>query len=80
MMTTLFLMKIGKEYFFKLVRFFSLSVFLMWCERSPIGGKAMDRILLIIGCWLSLADPSFFVFPVDRPINFPEKVCLFCCV
>lgn len=58
--TTLFLMKIGKEYFFKSVRYFYLSVF---CERRSIG------FLLIIGCWL------FFVFPADRSINFPE-VCL----
>ena len=33
--TTLFLMKIGKVYFFKLVRYlFILSVFWKWCKRS----------------------------------------------
>lgn len=33
-MTMLFLMKIGKEYFFELVRYFLLfSVFWKWCER-----------------------------------------------
>ena len=63
-MTTLFLMKIGKEYFFKLVRYFFLNQY--------SGSAAVDRIITgQLECWLTL---PFFVFPTDRPINFPEKV------
>ena len=55
-MTALFLMKIGKDCFFELVRYI-LSVFRQWCERSPIGRR---RRLIIIGCWLTL---PFFCLP-----------------
>jgi hypothetical protein len=73
-MTTSFLMKIGEEYFFKLVRYiFFISILAV--VREITYWKTVDRILLIIGCWLTLL---FFVFPADRPINFPEKVCLLC--
>ena len=59
-MTTLFLMKIGKEYFFELVRYeFSISI-LEVVRQITYWRKTMDRILLIIECWLNLL---FFHFP-----------------
>jgi hypothetical protein len=61
-MTALFLMKIGKDCFFELVRYiFFISTSILEVVREiTYWKKTVDRNLLIIGCWLTLL---FFVFP-----------------